>query len=641
MLCLTLLAGGFIHRGVEPAPTAAPNDNTVAAGTLKDGVLTVSLDARRAMWHPDGDSLPGLLIPVFAEEGKPALVPGPLIRVPAGTEVRLSVRNSLDGDTLTFFMPSLTKGVAGGDSVMIPPGEARDLRLRADAPGNYIYRARMNDWLSRGLFLGGLMTGAVVVDEPGVVQPKDRVLVLLTWADSVVGNVPAGRVVFAINGRGWPHTERLHATVGDTVRWRVFNAALEVHPMHLHGFYYRVDDLSGPLVQRDGQGHAGRKVVTERMSPLSAMSMTWVPERAGNWLFHCHFQIHVVPHAPLDAGAARTTGAQRAAARRAVRAAYAASGHAENHSLTGMGGLVMGIIVKSREGERAEAPATVGRRLRLVATQDSAFPDSLPSLRFRLEDRAARSMTDAGPGFSPTIHLTRGEPVSITVVNEMNEPTAIHWHGLELDSYYDGVAGFGGFGRRISPIIAPRDSFVARFTPPRAGTFMYHSHVDEPRQQRAGLVGALIVRERGTSTTHDHTFFIKSALAGANAVPILDINGQSNPDTVVFGVGRPARLRFMSLALLNPNATVTLTARRDSSLRNLRDTLIVQWRPVAKDGADLPEHARAPRLARQIIGMGETYDFEFVPAAPGVMQVEVRGAGPQGRLLARVPVRVE
>ena len=44
----------------------------------------------------------------------------------------------------------------------------------------------------------------------------------------------------------------------------------------------------------------------------------------------------------------------------------------------------------------------------------------------------------------------------------------MHWHGIELESYYDGVAGFGGSARRVTPVIAPRDSFYARFTPPRA-----------------------------------------------------------------------------------------------------------------------------------------------------------------------------
>jgi hypothetical protein len=94
----------------------------------------------------------------------------------------------------------------------------------------------------------------------------------------------------------------------------------------------------------------------------------------------------------------------------------------------------------------------------------------------------------------------------------------------------------------------------------------------------------------------------------------------------------------MSLALLNPNATVSVTARSDS-VRSLRDdSLVVQWRPLAKDGADLPITFRAPRAARQVIGMGETYDFELTPTVKGLLRLEVRGGG---NLLARVPVRVE
>ena len=80
-------------------------------------------------------------------------------------------------------------------------------------------------------------------------------------------------------------------------------------------------------------------------------------------------------------------------------------------------------------------------------------------------------------------------PVSITVVNSTPEPTAVHWHGIELESYFDGVAGFSGNASRASPIIAPADSFEARFTPPRAGTFIYHTHIDELRQQPAGMAG--------------------------------------------------------------------------------------------------------------------------------------------------------
>jgi FtsP/CotA-like multicopper oxidase with cupredoxin domain len=610
------------------APVAVPNANTKPAGSLRGGVLTLNLAARRTLWYPGGDSLPGREVLALGEESGPAAVPGPLVRVPAGTTVDLTIRNTLDRDTIVFHLPPEASGKpapTADDSIAIAPGERGALRFVAAVPGNYFYRARTNDALARALRIGGLMAGAIVVDPAGSPPPRDRVMVLLASTDSTINGLPVGdNLVFSINGRSWPGTERITATVGDTLRWRVINANNDIHPMHLHGFYYRVDQLTGPPVGGLRPVAPTGMVVTQRLPPFTAMSMTWVPERAGNWLFHCHFQIHV----------ARTPTPQEESS---------GSAHA-NHAMTGMTGLVMGIVVKPRPGTRAEParPPAAQRRLRIVAVQDSAFPDSAPSMRFLVEEPATkRPAASAGPGFSPPIVLQRGRPVSIMVVNHLNEPTAVHWHGIELDSYYDGVAGFGGADRRISPIIAPRDSFEARFTPPRAGTFMYHTHANEPLQHRAGLLGALIVVDSALGVSRDdHTIFLKSARAGPQAVPVLDINGQSNPDTIVLHVGRPVRLRLISLALFNPNAAVQLTARQDSAATLVADSLVLQWRPLAKDGADFPEADRAARRARQVIGMGETYDFEFTPDLAGTLRIDVRGAG-NGRLLGRVPVRVE
>jgi hypothetical protein len=62
---------------------------------------------------------------------------------------------------------------------------------------------------------------------------------------------------------------------------------------------------------------------------------------------------------------------------------------------------------------------------------------------------------------------------------------------------------------------------------------------------------------------------------------------------------------------------------------------------VAKDGADPPESARAPQLARQVVSMGETCDFEYIPRLPGIRRIVVRPAGASGSLLARVPLRLQ
>lgn len=250
-------------------------------------------------------------------------------------------------------------------------------------------------------------------------------------------------------------------------------------------------------------------------------------------------------------------------------------------------------------------------------------------MRFVLEEHGRR--VDTQRAFSPELDLTGGEPVSITIVNHLSRPTSVHWHGIELeDSYMDGVPGVSGEGARLTPEIAPGDSFNARFTPPRAGTFMYHAHVDEPRQEQAGLAGALIVREPGALPSPDeHLFFFKGG----------GINGEANPDTVVFHVGRPARLRLFNLGNWEVLTSFSLTSRPDSALSLANDALLVRWRGLAKDGFDLPAAQQLPRPARQLVSMGETSDFEYAPARQETLRLELRG--PEGRLILRVPIRVE
>jgi len=611
----------------------SPNPNTERAGTQSGGVLTISLEAKPSSWRLNGEGRPPMTIEAFSEVGKLPLMPAPLIRAVKGTEIHVSVRNSL-AKTLTFFFPAAVRGVPSGfamDSVVVAPGAVGTLATRATVPGNYIYVARTPGAAGQQAFMSGILAGGVVIDTMNApARPRDRVFVIMMTPDSmrvasadtsdvVAGDV--GRLIFSINGRSWPRTERIRATVGDSLHWRIINASADVHPMHLHGFYYRVDALSGPLVDLEGQGAPGRMVVTERLSPFSAMSMSWSPDRPGNWILHCHFALHLMPDSISMAP--------------------------EDHAMAGMVGLIMGINVANRPGARAVRAPIPARHLRLVAIADKGFPDSAASTRFVLEENGHR--LEGGTAFSPTINLIRGVPVSIMVVNHLTRPTSVHWHGIELeDAYMDGVAGVTGAGMRLSPAIAPRDSFEARFTPPRSGTFMYHAHVDEVRQQSGGLVGALIVRDRGEMVSPDeHVFFLKGSRFGPGTRHPLDINGQANPDTVVLHVGRPARLRVLSLSSVNPNATVWLTARPDSSRINVSDTMVVRWRPVAKDGADLPASARGERLARQIVSMGETYDFEYTPTQRGTLRLEVRTANPppafgrSGQLLVRVPIRVE
>jgi FtsP/CotA-like multicopper oxidase with cupredoxin domain len=633
-LLIAVLAAALAVSSDKPRaalPIAAANPNTAPAGRLRGEVLELELVATLAMWHPDGDSRPGIRVEAFAEPGKRPQVPAPLIRVPQGTEIRVSVRNALINDTLTF---SIDIGDAR-DSVVVPPGSAGTLRVRPARAGNFFYRATTSTTLGRALRVGGMLAGALVIDSAGSRRPRDRIFVIQVAADAQIGQIGIPlyeRSVWAINGRSWPSTERLDATVGESVRWRVINLTTDGHPMHLHGFYYSVDAVDGPSASLRAMEAPSPRVVTARLAVFAGMSMTWVPERGGNWLFHCHFADHVIPHGPLG-GESPAAGVARIG-KWPTRAEHAVAG---DHSATAMAGLITGIVVRERRGARAATAPAARRILRLVAIQDPEFPDSQPSLRYVLDDPLHPSgRVEAWPGLSVPINLNRDEPVAITIVNQMREPTSVHWHGIELDSYADGVPGFSGAGTRLTPLIAPGDSFVAHFTPPRSGTFMYHSHVDEPRQQRAGLVGPLIVRDAGNAdTTLDVTFLFKLARFRDNGP--FEINGKINPDTLRLRAGQKYRLRLIALQNEFPYINATLTARVDSAFTNVPDQQVVQWTPVAKDGAELPAAYRVPRLAGQQMSMGEIYDFEFVPTRAGTLRLELRRGG---RLAARTPILV-
>ena len=145
------------------------------------------------------------------------------------------------------------------------------------------------------------------------------------------------------------------------------------------------------------------------------------------------------------------------------------------------------------------------RKLTLVMRRAPGQNGDLPNAGFVLSEGSGPPSSGDASAPGPAIVLRRDEPVEITLVNQLAEATAIHWHGIELDSYYDGVHGWSGAGRRVTPMIEPGAQFVVRFTPPRAGTFIYHTHLHDYRQLTSGLYGPLMVREGDARTIRSRT----------------------------------------------------------------------------------------------------------------------------------------
>jgi FtsP/CotA-like multicopper oxidase with cupredoxin domain len=223
--------------------------------------------------------------------------------------------------------------------------------------------------------------------------------------------------------------------------------------------------------------------------------------------------------------------------------------------------------------------------------------------------------------------LHRGERTRINVVNQLRAPSSVHWHGIELsDSYYDGVPNWSGVPGRLAPLIAPHDSFSVELTPPRAGTFIYHSHSNETHQISSGLYGALIVLDSGQrfDAVHDRVFIV-----GGNGPDDKHgrVNGELEPAEQTLVAGTTYRFRVVQI---NPDWRVYASLKADS--------VVQRWQAIAKDGADLPAHQATLRAARILMGPGETADFKFVPREPGRMILEVATQLAGWRLA--VPLRI-
>jgi len=575
--------------GDEPVPVVRANDNRAPAGRLQDGVLRLDLEARMGRWYPEADGGASLTVPVLAEAGQAPQIPAPLIRVPVGTVLEITVHNTLP-DSQLIVRGLFARPVTAPDSLIVPPGERRAVRFTAGAPGTYVYGA----WVSRDSSVEReQMTGAFVVDSAGA-RGDDRIFVMNIWGQPI-GDTAYSNAV-AINGKAWPYSERVHLTVGDSVRWRWVNGTIRNHPMHLHGFYFRIDSRGTLLADTAYAPAARRLAVTENLLPFETMRVTWTPAEPGNWLFHCHIAFHAIPEA----------------------ARFDRSVHGD-HDSDHMAGLVLGIHVAPPPGWQPHARPDP-RRLRFVVEELPAHRDSVRTVGVGIADGAAEPRVTS-PG--PVLVLTQGRPTDVTVVNRLSETTAIHWHGLELESWSDGVAGWSGADTRVAPPVAPGDSFVARLTMPRAGTFIYHTHIHDVGQITAGLYGPIVVLPPGAARDPeaDHVF-----TAGWDARRIV-VNGDSAAPGLVWTAGRGYRLRFVNIG---PAQRLRFSVERDSAD-------YVTWRPLAKDGADLPASQTAERPAHEVLDVGETFDAT-VALPSGAYAVTARL--PRGRLLYRRPLVV-
>ena len=593
--------------------TIEPNANRVSAGQLRDGVLTLILEAKEGIWYPETPANPGIPVYAFAEEGKPLQLPGPLIRVPEGTEIKLTVRNNIAGKPLNLH-GFHTRSGEEKDSVTVASGASWTTRFKTGNAGTYYYKGTTGGRQIGGwpVTKDGQLYGGIIVDTAGIKpDTAERILMIGRYFERLANQEEKTAVV--INGLSWPFTERLTYKAGESVNWRVINSSALGHPMHLHGFYYNVHSIGDGEKDKQYGIKDTRRVVTQLLLIGQTMRMSWVPERSGNWLFHCHMLIHISPER----------------IRLRPKLTVEPGKHdLQHHVQEDMAGLIMGIHVLPNGATPEKKPvSSIKRRQINLFIKDYSSPfDSIHSFRglgFVLQKNKTTAATAIPSMPGPPVIIHQYEPVAINVANESNEPTTIHWHGIELENYFDGVAGWGFQGTQVTPLIEPGNSFTAQITATHPGTFVYHTHMHDNQLMR-GLYGPLIVLKPGEKfDTLTDKIIVISDVKKIKFVSVNDrrflINGSRSPEPIQLKKGKKYRLRLI-------NITEDGWAIQASLLFNKSPVI---WKALAKDGMELPANQSVHAEAnRQRIAVGETMDFEFLPSQQGEYKFEVHVNNP-------------
>ncbi|SFU41678.1 hypothetical protein SAMN05216480_1031, partial [Pustulibacterium marinum] len=269
------------------------------------------------------------------------------------------------------------------------------------------------------------------------------------------------------------------------------------------------------------------------------------------------------------------------------------------------------------------------------------------TVNFTGKDIDAITINGGIPG--PNLEFIEGEFAVIHVTNNLDHETSVHWHGLILPNFYDGVPYL------TTPPIAPGETFTYKFELKQAGTYWYHSHTG--LQEQRGVYGSIQINPKEKPVAYDKDLvlvlsdwmdenpasqlknlkrgnewylikkkqvqswdkIIKKGAVGAklkmmwqrmpdfaisdNFYDTFLINGKNQQEYPSFQPGEKVRVRFVNASAAS-YYWLTFGGANDPML-------------IASDGQNVVPVAHNKTL----IGVAETYDFVVTIPANGKLQV--------------------
>jgi FtsP/CotA-like multicopper oxidase with cupredoxin domain len=185
----------------------------------------------------------------------------------------------------------------------------------------------------------------------------------------------------------------------------------------------------------------------------------------------------------------------------------------------------------------------------------------------------------------PILRARQGERLTRQLVNQLDVPTSVHWHGIRIDNAMDGVAGL------TQDAVPPGGTFDYDFVLPDAGTYWYHAHTGSMEQVARGLSGALIVDEADPpDVDRDHVLMLDDWLldpeTGSFVEPFSHPMMMSHDGRTGNLIGVNGRYDFRLEAQQNDRLRLRLINSANARIFSLRLQGMQAW-TVARDGMPL------------------------------------------------------
>jgi len=224
--------------------------------------------------------------------------PGPTIEAVEGDRVRILVTNRLAEHTTIHWhgvlLPNGMDGVGGLNQTQIKPGETYAYEFTLRQYGTQMYHPHADEMVQMAMG----MEGFFVIHPKEPEQPRidrDFCIFLQEWFVEPGTSTPNPNIMtdfnlFTFNSRAFPGTVPLVVCLGDRLRIRIANLSMDSHPIHLHGYNFKITGTDGGQIPPSAQWPE----TSVNVPPGTTRNIEFVANAPGDWALHCHKNHHVM-----------------------------------------------------------------------------------------------------------------------------------------------------------------------------------------------------------------------------------------------------------------------------------------------------------------------------------------------------------